>query len=386
MSGTPSLPSQAELPALVAELRSELAAVRAELAAARAEIAQLGAENARLRVENAELKRRLGMNSKNSSKPPSGDGLAEPVSLRKPSGRGPGKPKGGAGGAAAGGGLDVVKVHAPAVCGGCAGYLASAEVVPVERRQVFDLPDIRLRVTEHRLEHRRRGCGTVTTPTGAAAPAQYGPGIKSLAVYLLNRQHLPYERCAELLAEVLGAEVATSTLLEWAGQCAKAVVAHTEAVRAQLIACDVVGCDETGTRIAGRTCWVHTARTRSLTLYLVHAKGGVAAFEAMGVLPHLGGIAVRDGWKPCKTYTGAGHALCNAHHLRELPAVAENAPKDQPEIWAADLAKAAGIRGCQGPSAAGRTPRASFPAPVRWRERNRQDSARHPQPAVNLRQ
>ncbi len=100
----------------------------------------------------------------------------------------------------------------------------------------------------------------------------------------------------------------------------------------------MVGFDETGTRVEGRTCWVHTACTRSLTLYAVHAKRGVDAFEAMGVLPDFTGIAVHDGWKPYKTYTGAVHALCNAHHLRELAGVTDNAPQDAPQDWADDLA------------------------------------------------
>jgi ribosomal protein L29 len=121
-------PSYAELLALVGELRSELAHVRRELAAARAEIAELRAENAELRAENVELKRRLGMNSKNSSKPPSSDGLAKPTSLRKPSGRGPGKPKGAPGSAL----LQVaepdeIAVHVPDACSSCAADLSGAE-------------------------------------------------------------------------------------------------------------------------------------------------------------------------------------------------------------------------------------------------------------------
>jgi transposase len=342
VSATPPLPSYLELVALACELRSELATARAEITELRAENATLRDENAQLRAENAELKRRLGMDSKNSSRPPSSDGLAKPVSLRKPSGRGPGKPKGGAGGALLQvADPDEVVVHAPAACQGCAGDLAGAAVVSVERRQIFDLPETRLRVREHCLEHRRCACGQVTAaeaPTGAVAPAQYGPGVKSLAVYLLTRQHLPYERCAELLADVLGAPIATSTLMDWTGQAAEAVVPHTAVVRAQLLECDVLGFDQTGTRIAGRTCWVHVACTRSLTLYHVHAKRGVAAIESMGVLPAFTGIAVHDGWKPYKTYTGAGHALCNAHHLRELAAVTQNAPAERPEAWASDLA------------------------------------------------
>jgi hypothetical protein len=104
-----------------------------------------------------------------------------------------------------------------------------------------------------------------------AAPAQYGPRIKALAVYLAVRWHLPYERCGELLADCLGAQVATSTLIGWNAVAAQAVAPYTEVVRQQLIACDVVGFDETGTRVAGRTCWVHTACTKAQTLKTLHS-------------------------------------------------------------------------------------------------------------------
>jgi transposase len=323
------LPSYVELVAIVGELRTELSAARVEIA--------------ELRAENAELRRQLGMNSKNSSKPPSSDGFVKPKSLRKSSGRGPGKPTGGPGGALLQvGNPDRTLAHVPLACTGCAGELADAEVVSVEKRQVFDLPEIRPRVTEHRIEHRRCACGTTTAataPAGVSAPTQYGPGVRALAVYLINRQHLPYARCAELLADCLGMAVATASLLTWNEQAADAVVAHTESVRAQLIDCEVVGFDETGTRVAGRTCWVHTACTRSLTLYCVHTKRGVDAFEAMGVLAKFTGVAVHDGWKPYKTYTGAVHALCNAHHLRELAGAVENAGPDAPQEWASQLAE-----------------------------------------------
>nr|WTB28917.1 transposase [Streptomyces sp. NBC_00830] len=167
----------------------------------------------------------------------------------------PGKPKGAPGGALLQAHEpDETKVHVPATCSSCAADLSGTEVVSVEKRQVFDLPEIQLHVVEHQIQRRRCTCGTITAahaPDPAASPAQYGPRIKALAVYLATRQHLPYERCAELLADCLGADVATSTLIGWNAAAAQAVAPHTEAVRQQLIACDLVGFDEPSSGCAG---------------------------------------------------------------------------------------------------------------------------------------
>jgi hypothetical protein len=169
----PPLPSYAELVALVGELRAGMAELRAENAALRE-------ENEKLRRENAELRRRLGLNSRNSSKPPSSDGLAKPApkSLRGRSGRGPGKPAGGAGGTLRQvADPDERVVHVPERCSGCGEALDGAVVVSLAARQVFDLPPIRPYVVEHVLESRAcTGCGHVTTaapPAGVNAPVQY---------------------------------------------------------------------------------------------------------------------------------------------------------------------------------------------------------------------
>ena len=166
----------------------------------------------------AELEARLGKNSQNSSKPPSSDGLAKPApkSLRRASGRKPGKQHGGQGSRLQPRDVpDEVRVHAPNDCRGCGADLADAPVVGTEVRQVFDLPVIELIAIEHRAQRRECACGVVTRapfPPEATAPTCYGPGVAALGAYLLGRQHLPVERAAECLAEAFGADVSTGWL------------------------------------------------------------------------------------------------------------------------------------------------------------------------------
>ena len=207
----------------------------------------------------------------------------------------------------------------------------------VETRQVFDLPPMRLGVVEHRAERRCCPSGATTVgvfPAQARAAACYGPGLRALVCYLCVHQHLPVDRAAQLLGDVLGAPVATGTLAAVVAEGAAGLGGFVEVVRAQLAAAPVAHFDETGTRVAGRLHWVHSASTSLLTLLIVHAKRGQQAMDAAGVLPGFGGVAVHDGWSPYWHYP-LTHALCGAHLLRELDAVA-----DQPgQGWAAGLAE-----------------------------------------------
>ncbi|HEY5187378.1 MAG TPA: DUF6444 domain-containing protein, partial [Actinomycetes bacterium] len=174
-------------------------------------LAQRDALIAALAGRVAELEARLGKNSRNSSKPPSSDGLAKPApkSLRRSSGRKPGKQQGGHGFRLEPRAVpDEVRTHAPIDCRGCGCDLVEAPVVGVEVRQVFDLPSIELIAVEHRAQRRACSCGAVTRaefPAEATAPTCYGPGVAALAAYLLGRQHLPVERAAECLQEAYGA-------------------------------------------------------------------------------------------------------------------------------------------------------------------------------------
>jgi len=295
-----------------------------------------------LQARVAELECRLGKDSSNSSRPPSSDGLAKPPAPtreRRGGGRRPGRQPG-----APGAHLgqvpdpDEVAVHAPGRCRGCGGDLTLAPVTGVEARQVLDLPEVRLRSTGHRAERRLCACGQVTAgvfPAQARAAACYGPGARALAAYLAVGQHLPVERAAELLAHALGASVSAGTLAGLPGEAALGLGGFAERVREQLRAAPVAHFDETGARVAGRLRWAHSASTPLLSLFTVHAKRGVAAMDAAGVLPGFAGVAVHDCWSPCWRYGTATHALCAAHLLRELGAVV-----DEPgHRWAGELAE-----------------------------------------------
>ena len=323
------------------------AAVIVELRAAnsvlRAAVSELEVANAGLQARVTELERRLGRDSSNSSKPPSSDGLGKPVRAQRrdagqTQGRRPGKQSGAPGAHLAQVAKpDEVRWHTPGGCGGCGADLADAPVVGVEARQVFDLPPLRLLATEHRAERRRCACGTTTAaafPDHVRAVACYGPGVRALVCYLCVHQHLPVDRAAQLLADVLGAPLATGTLAAVLAEGAAGLDGFLATVCDQLAAAPVAHFDETGARVAGRLHWVHSASTRLLTLLSVHARRGKAAMDAAGVLPGFAGVAVHDGWAPYWRYD-VTHALCGAHLLRELEGVAEGPGQG----WAAGMAE-----------------------------------------------
>jgi transposase len=310
-------PSYEQLAALVAAQERMIAGLQARIAEQDAEI--------------AELKRQLAGSSRNSSQPPSADGLGKPApkSLRGRSGRKPGGQPGREGRTLRQVAVpDEVVTHEPGACAGCGAELVTDDSpAGVIRRQVFDIPKITVRVVEHRLISRGCACGTVTRgacPAGVAAPVAYGPHAAAIAVYLCLGQHLPVERTAGLLADLFGTPMATGTVAAWTARAAAGLEPFTAAARAALTSAELVHADETGLRVAGRLHWLHVASSTLFTALFCHRKRGQEAIDAAGVLPHFTGIAVHDAFAPYARYTGATHALCNAHLLRELIAVIDH--------------------------------------------------------------
>jgi len=193
-------------------------------------------------------------------------------------------------------------------------------------RQVFDLPEpAPLIVTEHRAHDCRCAtCGTQTRaafPAGVTAPVQYGKRIGAFVLYLLHYQLLPEKRLAALMADLFGVKLVTATIARISQDCAHRFMDFADAVRDHVAAAAVKPMDETGFRIGGKTQWLHVASTIWLTFYRVSAKRG-------SLLAKVTGIVVHDHWKPYYTMTGVRHALCNAHHLRELKALVEIEKED----------------------------------------------------------
>ena len=275
-----------------------------------------------------ELRGRLGQNSRNSSKPPSSDGYSKPSakdrSLRRRSGRKPGGQQGHRGHHLERREVpDVTVLHRAERCDGCGGDLSGSPIVESQSRQVFDLPEVpRLHCVEHWIQRRRCDCcGQLTSsvfPAEAKAPVSYGPRIRAMGIYLVSYQHLPYARAAEILSDWAGATVSVGGLQSFVAEGAEGLEEFLEEVRAALQRSDVAHFDETGGRIDGELSWIHCASSETLTLYTAHDKRGRDGIDAAGVLPGFEGTAVHDGWAPYRLYENARHALCGAHHLREL--------------------------------------------------------------------
>lgn len=307
------------LEALVNELRAQNALLLARQAV-------LLAENAALRARVAELERRLGLNSSNSGKPPSSDGPQKPPartsSLRERSGKRPGGQTGHPGKTLSRVETpDAIVDHYPPACAGCGAPLNPAMATGHASRQVFDLPEPQpLLVTEHRAHQCCcTACGKPTRaafPPNVTAPVQYGPRIAAIVVYLLHYQLLPEKRLAELLADLFGVNLVTATIASISRGYAASCTGFIDAVRRLVAAAAVKHLDETGFRIGGKTQWLHIASTIWLTLYRISPR--------RGSLPDsLTGIVVHDHWKPYYQINDVLHALCNAHHLRELKALIE---------------------------------------------------------------
>jgi transposase len=306
-----SAPTYEELAALVVALQARIAE-----------------QDARI----AELERQLAASSRNSSKPPSSDGLDKPApkSLRGRSGRRPGGQPGREGRTLRQvADADEVVIHEPGICAGCGADLPTGDrLAGVICRQVFDIPQITVRVVEHRLLSRWCACGARTTaagPAGVTAPVQYGPHAAAIAVYLVLGQHLPVERTAFLLAELFGTPMSVGTVAAWTSRAAAGLAPFTAAAVAGLAQAELVHADETGLRVAGRLHWLHVASSALFTVLCCHRKRGKEGIDAASVLPAVTGTLVHDAFAPYARYSAARHALCNAHLLRELIAVVDHA-------------------------------------------------------------
>ena len=265
--------------------------------------------------------RRLSLTSRNSGKPPSTDqkGKAKSRSLRtglRPGGQ-PGHP---------GATLqpvpepDEITDLRPTSCAGCAKGLSKRGSGGFEARQVFDVK-LAVVATEYRAHEVGCACGRRNFgafPAGVDGRVGYGAGVKSLAVYHSQFQLMPYKRVEDMFRDQFGLPVGAGSVANFNAEAFGPLEAFENDAKAALAGGPVLHVDETGVRIANKTCWLHSASNDLYTLLAPHATRGTEAMDEIGVLPAFRGVMVHDHWKPYFTYGMATHALCNAHHLREL--------------------------------------------------------------------
>lgn len=305
------------------------------------------------------LESKVSKNSQNSSKPPSSDGLCKKTrSLRESSGKAPGGQIGHKGTTLkqVAQPSQTVDHPLPGQCDHCRQRLPLSEARVAERRQVFDVPVTAFDVVEHRTFEVACSCGQVHVsafPSEVSEAVQYGPNLRALGVHLTQGQMLPYARAAELIQDLYGLTVSPATLTAWVGEASAKLQSSSDLIADLLRRSGLINADESGLRVAGKLHWLHIAANEKLTWYGVHAKRGLEAIEAHGILPKRLGVLVHDCWAPYWKLDHGIHALCNAHLLRELLYVQETTGQQWPQAMTkfllnanqrAEAARQAGVR------------------------------------------
>jgi transposase len=227
----------------------------------------------------------------------------------------------------------ILAVRGNCSCGQC---LDSTVVTSHIRRQIYDLPEVQLIITEYQAETKICPACQKTNqacfPIEAAARVQYGSRVHGLATYLNVAHFIPFERTSEIINVLCGADLSDGTIDSSLKVAANELLGFETNLKAGLEKQAVLNADETGCKIAGKLNWIHVLSCEMLTFYAHHQKRGYAAIEYMGVLPTYKGTVMHDAWS---TYFRllAIHALCNAHLLRELRALAEH----YQQVWAGEL-------------------------------------------------
>jgi transposase len=262
---------------------------------------------------------RLTLNSRNSSKPPSTDTNKKKNDKKdNTSNRKPGGQKGRAG-------KQLQPVENP----------DEIKAIPIdtktlpkgnytdagfEARQVIDF-EISVHVVEYRAQVVVDGRGrrhVAPFPVGVTRPIQYGSNAKVTAVYMSQHQLIPYKRTANYFAEQVGFNISVGTLFNFNKEAYQLLEPFEQISKQRLIDSAMVNADETGINVNGKNMWLHTACNEKWTHFYPHQKRGCDAMDDIGILPNFKGVLCHDGWKSYYKYNDCDHALCNAHHLREL--------------------------------------------------------------------
>lgn len=282
-------------------------------------------QNQELRQRIEHLEAIINKNSSNSSKPPSSDGFNKPkrtASLRQKTGKKPGGQKGHDG-------FTLKQAEEPdhlercpvIQCESCKTSLAAEKVVAVDKRQVIDIPPIKAKVTEYQAEVKDCPCCGIRNlgefPIGVKDAIQYGPVIKSLSVYFMNYQFLPYKRLQECFQDVFGCKISTGSLYNFQKESYHSLESTEFRIMMGLKSSPIMHSDESGLYVNGKRHWIHEYSSENSTYYAHHEKRGFEAMQKIGMLTGYKGRCIHDHWDSYFLFD-CMHGLCNSHHLREL--------------------------------------------------------------------
>lgn len=305
----------------------------------RKEVKELRKENKRLREvnsllvkENEELRRRLNLRSHNSSKPPSSDPLWEraqrPVKAKSKN-----RKRGGQLGHKGSNlkkftQIDFLKEHTYDTCPYCQSNKLLLK--GIKTRQVLDIPRPKMEVTEHRFYEYQclNCCATILNDKiqDYKQSVQYGPNIKSFVNYLNVYQLLPYKRLVAMIKDLFGHKISQGSISNFNSELSTKLKGFIAELKNYFIQPDkVFHSDETGCMVGKQNYWLHVYCDQNKTLLQGHRSRGTKAMNEIGILDKAQGTVVHDRYMSYPSYKEVGHALCNAHILRDLKGVEENA-------------------------------------------------------------
>ena len=263
------------------------------------------------------LSNRVGLNSQNSSKPPSSD-PNRLKSTRKPSTNKKGGQKGHPGKTLTQVDdpceIETIKIDRRTLPAG------KYKDIGFEKRQIVDIEFVK-KITEYQAQILQDSQGkrfVASFPAGVNKAVQYGNELKAHAVYLSQYQLLPYKRIQEHFVDQLDIPISQASIVNFNQQAFKRLAEFNQLAKKALSLSYCLHADETGVNIDGKRHWLHCASNTQWTDFSAHKKRGVEAMDAAGILPGFEGTLCHDHWKPYYRYKNCQHSLCNAHHLREL--------------------------------------------------------------------
>ena len=297
----------------------------------------LETQNAKLIKRIEELESEKNKNSRNSSKPPSSDGLKKVIkNNREKSNRNPGGQPGhkGSGLSAMDKADEIVKCKINKSWCECGNDLQSLKILREEKHQVIDIAEVLIRVIDYLVEVKKCSCGKEHKGVCEfKGRVQYGKKLKALLTYLNVYQMLPAQRIQELCKDIFGLSIGDGTIQSGIKTCYENLENTQEEIKQSLISSPVIHSDETGIRCQGSTQWIHSASNDKFTLYQNHHKRGNEGINSMGIMDNYTGVCVHDRWASYDKYSNCIHALCNAHLLRDLRFIYEEENRN----WAGKL-------------------------------------------------